>query len=150
MPTYMYSRLSTPCSLGYVSHLSDDNTSQYSDRRRFIDVTNSPTKRLNSAKLQGNFNQHYPDRYPSSKDSTRSRNNQWDSKENATARKRQADRDQSSHSKLTVHDRLGEPKRFKPNEFKAAECSNGKEGTGEKQRPYNNRGDKRAQYNSER
>ena len=150
MPTYMPSRPTTPCSLGYISHLSDDKTSQYSDRRRVIDVTNSPTKRINSAKPQGNSNQHYPSRHPSPKDSTRGRNNQWDSKENATAQKRQADRDQSSHGKLIVHDRLGEPKRFKPNEVKAAECSHGREGTGEKQRPYNNRGDRKARYNNER
>ena len=149
LPEYLTSRSSTPFSFGYASHLSDEEIQTQVDRRRVIDVTNSPRKYTEKSS-----NPTGP-RYQIPKGDHRSGFNQGGSKENATARKRRVEREQNSNDNpLSVHERLGdigskEQKRFKSSTFGRAECSNGREGTGEKGRSTNNR-DRRVQYNDER
>ena len=151
LPEYLLNRSSTPFSLGYASHLSDNETQPRANRRIFIDVTHSTKKQFNSEKWPNTESEHKQ----TQKIDLRSGQNQGGSKENTTAQKRRAELEQSSNNKpLSAHERLGdggskEQKRFKSNTFGKAECSNGREGTGEKGHSYNNR-DRRAQYSDER
>ena len=94
--------------------LSEEEIQPQADCRRVIDVTNSPKKQFNSARLPNTKNQHDQTR----KVNLRSGLNQRESKENTTAQKRRAEREQSPKNRpLSVHERLGdlgskEQKRF--------------------------------------
>ena len=125
----MVSRLSSPFSLGYASHFSDDEAPPQADQLRVIDVTNSPTKRPSSVKSQDNSNG-----LSIQDNNSRHENNPRRWKENTSAQKRQADRDQGSYNaRLPVRDRLGYPrtdtKRFKPNTFVKTERPKGNKST---------------------